>query len=73
MTGKLPFTDRNTVKLNEDILASKWAPPAIDDADALSFLQKTLHIDPNNRITAKQALDHPWIKVVLIEIWLKQN
>jgi serine/threonine protein kinase len=39
-------------------------PPAADDAvesQFLDFLRKLLTIDPANRLTAEDALAHPWI------------
>ena len=31
------------------------------DAGCLSFLQALLQVDPAQRPTARQALDHPWL------------
>lgn len=35
------------------------APAAVD------LLKKLLHVDPKKRITAREALQHPWVKVRL--------
>lgn len=32
------------------------------DPDALDLLEKLLQLDPKKRLTAKEALNHPWIK-----------
>jgi len=34
------------------------------------LIRKMLQLDPNDRITASQALEHPWIKVLKLNLFL---
>ena len=40
--------------------ASQVCPRLAGDADGLDLLSRLLAYDPSKRITAKQALAHPW-------------
>ncbi|KAF2452293.1 putative calcium/calmodulin dependent protein kinase [Lineolata rhizophorae] len=43
---------------------SRW--PDISDTVFKDFVQKTMNLDPARRITARQALEHPWLANVEI-------
>lgn len=38
-----------------------------DDTFFLDFIRSLLHIDPNRRPSAEEALEHPWIKKMKYE------
>ncbi len=42
------------------------------DADSLDLLRQMLHFDPNRRITAAQALDHPYFNPLLEQGYLEE-
>ena len=44
-------------------------PPEVPESlsnDAQDFIQKCLRVDPINRLTAEQLLDHPFVNMPLI-------
>lgn len=38
----------------------QWAGPLAQDPAAIDLLRRLLHFDPESRITAREALTHPW-------------
>ncbi|KAH3766107.1 myosin light chain kinase [Pelomyxa schiedti] len=64
LTGCFPFWHENVAELYKRILAGayRWPDrPAVSD-QAKDLVSKLLIKDPTARLTAKQCLDHPWIK-----------
>jgi len=66
LSGRLPFaadTDAELFKLiiDGDLI---WKSPQFDTVsdEAKDLISKLIVVDPDDRYTAKQALDHPWIK-----------
>lgn len=67
--GCLPFDDDcQTIPKSPDLRAKftlrfpRWAKDL--SPSARDLLSKLLHIDPNKRYTAEQAMEHPWVKGV---------
>lgn len=65
LSGTMPFDDDNRTRLYRLILKAKynyigehWKDVS---ASAKDFIDKSLVLDPNVRLTASQALKHPWI------------
>jgi len=40
-----------------------WGAPGEASSSSLLFLKKILEIDPTKRLTAKQILNDPWMKL----------
>ncbi|KAE9290950.1 hypothetical protein PR003_g25163 [Phytophthora rubi] len=68
LTGVHPFDprgDKSDAEIVKEIakgtydVENKWFKSL--SADAKDFLTQLLHSDPSKRLTAKQALDHPWL------------
>ena len=64
--GSPPFWSEDTNKLFLAIVGSEVVFPSTDDKEPVSFLandliQEMLVKDQNDRITASEALEHPWI------------
>jgi serine/threonine protein kinase len=66
LAGYQPFFEQNANKLykmikegNYDLTSDPW--PNISGA-AKDLLKKLLTVDPDRRISAKEALKHPWIR-----------
>lgn len=55
-----PYQDEEQTR-NRDVFALDEIPPEIP-ADMLSFLRKALEKDPNNRPSAAELGQHPWLK-----------
>ncbi|CAG9317318.1 unnamed protein product [Blepharisma stoltei] len=65
LTGRLPFVGNtgedviNSIKLGLDFDGPEWIQ---SPESARDLLKKLLVFNPNERISAEQALEHPWIK-----------
>ncbi|XP_047314868.1 calcium-dependent protein kinase 28-like [Impatiens glandulifera] len=66
LSGKRPFWDKTEDGIFKEVLRNKpdfrrkpW--PSISN-DAKDFVQKLLVKDPRARLTAAQALSHPWVR-----------
>ncbi|XP_004564660.1 serine/threonine-protein kinase H1 homolog [Maylandia zebra] len=65
MSGTMPFEDDNRMRLYRQILKGKYSfsgePwPSVSNL-AKDFVERVLTVDPSERLTAGQALKHPWI------------
>lgn len=65
MTGFLPFYDKNHVVLFEKIQNVNYNWNDCPEVSEMSknFVGGLLIKDPKKRMTAEQALNHPWVKV----------
>ena len=72
LCGQEPFLDINQDKLNLKIINGKFN----FDQDqfnsigktARQFISQLLQTNPSKRISAEQALSHPWLKVPILDI-----
>ena len=64
LTGEYPFMGKDVKKLGKVIHAGKFTFPKNCDLtdDCKDLIHKMLKVDPKERITIPDALDHPWIK-----------
>jgi calcium/calmodulin-dependent protein kinase I len=66
LSGRLPFAADSDAELFRLIIAGNlvWKSPQFDtvSAEAKDLIQKLIVVEPDDRWTAKQALEHPWIK-----------
>ncbi|CAA9990375.1 calcium-dependent protein kinase, putative [Plasmodium knowlesi strain H] len=66
LTGKYPFEGKNTPKVVDEILNKNinWKSKEFSSlsVEAVDFLKKLLERNEKKRLTAFQALNHPWIK-----------
>uniref|UniRef100_A0A8C4RPU3 Si:ch211-27e6.1 n=1 Tax=Erpetoichthys calabaricus TaxID=27687 RepID=A0A8C4RPU3_ERPCA len=65
LSGSMPFEEENRTRLYRMILKGRYSfagePwPNVSNL-AKDFITRLLTIDPNDRMTASQALKHPWI------------
>ncbi|MGH0146025.1 UNVERIFIED_CONTAM: hypothetical protein FKN15_007627 [Acipenser sinensis] len=65
LSGTMPFEDDNRTRLYRQILKGKYSYsgepwPSVSNL-AKDFVDRVVTIDPNERMTAGQALKHPWI------------
>ncbi|XP_062860189.1 serine/threonine-protein kinase H1 homolog [Trichomycterus rosablanca] len=65
LSGTMPFEDDNRMRLYRQILKGKYSfsgePwPSVSNL-AKDFIDRVLTVDPSERLTAGQALKHPWI------------
>ncbi len=64
LSGKLPFYGRNTKQTLGKIASNEWQfgdefQPITHEAK--DFIRRLLLVDPQERMTVDQALNHPWI------------
>jgi len=69
LAGYHPFSETTDIPLYIQIVTGNWEFHEetwrdISD-DAKDFISELLVIDPQSRMTAKQALMHPWIRMGL--------
>jgi len=66
LSGRLPFAADTDADLFKLIMVGDlvWKSPQFDtvSADAKDLISKLINIDSETRYSAKQALEHPWIK-----------
>ncbi len=64
LSGQLPFVDNNTAKLNLKIRKGEYNLTGAEwqavSEEATDLVRRVLHIDPKQRYTVSQALNHPW-------------
>uniref|UniRef100_A0A8B9G8R1 Protein kinase domain-containing protein n=1 Tax=Amazona collaria TaxID=241587 RepID=A0A8B9G8R1_9PSIT len=65
LSGTMPFEDDNRTRLYRQILKGKYSYsgepwPSISNL-ARDFIDRLLMVDPSDRMTALQALKHPWV------------
>lgn len=66
LCGYPPFNGQNDKQIIENVLRGKFTleEPEWDEIspEAKDFVSRLLKYDPNERISAEDALQHPWIK-----------
>ncbi|KAG2470209.1 serine/threonine-protein kinase H1 homolog [Polypterus senegalus] len=65
LSGTMPFEDDNRTRLYRQILKGKYSYsgepwPSVSNL-AKDFIDRVLTVDPNERMSASQAIKHPWI------------
>ncbi|XP_076470884.1 serine/threonine-protein kinase H1 homolog [Babylonia areolata] len=65
LSGTMPFDDENRTRLYRIILKAKYSYAGEHWKDVTSlakdFIDKTLVVDPGERLTAAKAMQHPWL------------
>ncbi|MBN3279145.1 KPSH1 kinase, partial [Polyodon spathula] len=75
LSGTMPFEDDNRTRLYRQILKGKYSYsgepwPSVSNL-AKDFVDRVVTVDPNERMTAGQALKHPWIVTMAASSSLK--
>lgn len=61
VTGQLPWTKRNKIQLYEQIKKAQFPIPKELSEDCVDLIKSLMNLDINNRLTAKQALQHKFM------------
>ena len=61
ITGGLPFDDENIQTLLRQVVRGRYNIPSSVPMDVAGLIQKMLVVDPAQRITTQQILQHPWV------------
>jgi serine/threonine protein kinase len=61
MTGSFPWTTTNKPHLYDQIRRGDYSVPAGVSRKCADFIRKLMTVDPAARLTAEQALAHPWL------------
>lgn len=62
LIGQLPFNDNSITKLYQKIQAGIKTLPAFLSEEAADLIKKMLVVDPKQRITVPEVLNHPWLR-----------
>ena len=62
LTGNTPFVANNRNALFEKIKKGNFDIPSSLSPDVQDLLRQMIKMNPNERITAAEALEHKWIK-----------
>jgi calcium-dependent protein kinase len=62
LTGSPPFTGKTDEEIMSAILKDDYKVPDTLSDSAKDLISKLLELDVNKRLTAEQALKHPWIE-----------
>jgi len=66
LCGHPPFNGATNDEMHDSVRRGKYNFPAEDwsgvSLEAMHFIRRLLQVDPRKRMTAKEALDHPWIR-----------
>jgi serine/threonine protein kinase len=65
VTGALPWTERNQTALFRQICKGAYRIPKGLSPECVSFIKGLLTVDISKRLTAEQALAHPWLAVAV--------
>lgn len=63
VTGEHPWNITNQAVMLRQILAADFNVPKTVSADCKDLITKMMQKNPSDRITMKQVLQHPWLKV----------
>ncbi|CCK72251.1 serine/threonine/tyrosine protein kinase RAD53 KNAG_0J01700 [Huiozyma naganishii CBS 8797] len=70
LTGHLPFSGSTPQQLYEQIGKASYHEVPLKDCrisdQARDFIDCLLQVDPNNRLSAARALEHPWIQMAYL-------
>lgn len=65
LSGKLPFDGNNIKEVLRRVRTGRYTFPDAEWGDisdvAMSFIRGLLELDPKKRLTAREALGHPWM------------
>ena len=64
VTGQLPWTKRNEAEKFEQIKAGDFTIPKFVSESAQELIRGLMNVDGKARLTAEQALNHPWLREV---------
>jgi serine/threonine protein kinase len=68
LTGQLPWTKTNHNQLFEQIKKGEYRIPPNFSAPCRDFLARLLTVDPESRMSAAEALNHPFLKDRILDI-----
>ena len=63
VTGDNPWNCSNTSKMIQQILAGNYTVPDFLSEDCKSLITSMLVVNPSDRISVQQILDHPWLEL----------
>ncbi|KAM5158196.1 serine/threonine-protein kinase H2 [Mantella aurantiaca] len=68
LSGSMPFEDESRTRLYRLIIKGKYSYlgdpwPSVSNL-AKDFIDRLLNVDSNDRLTARDAMQHPWIKTM---------
>jgi len=57
----MPFDGDSQQEVFAKIKSGKFHMPKMLSSQCKDLIQKMIQVDPNKRISAKEAMNHPWI------------
>ena len=65
LTGQLPWTKRNQAQLFQQIRRGEYSVPKFLSPQCQDFIRGLMTVDISQRLTIKQAFEHPWMRDVV--------
>ena len=62
LTGQMPFDGDSQPEVFGKIREGKFKMPRTLSSACQDFLKRMIEVDPTQRITAREAMEHKWIK-----------
>lgn len=66
-TGHLPWTKKNQIELFRQIKSAKFTIPSCISQNCADLIQKMMEVDVNKRLSAEEALNHPFLKDIDVD------
>lgn len=67
-TGQLPWTKRNQSKMFQQIRKGEYTVPSYISATCADLISRLMTVNNTNRITIDEALNHPFLKDVIVPV-----
>ncbi|KAI8139168.1 hypothetical protein BJV82DRAFT_673027 [Fennellomyces sp. T-0311] len=65
LAGELPFDDDSEIVMRRKIIALDYHLPSYFSSEARDLIENILKLDPKERLTMDQIVNHPWLTMIM--------